>query len=329
MRSMSCSTVSVTPFFRRRGSRCCSSSSEASCASPIEPAAETKCTSAPADRQRIGEAERGVGAGLVGDHDAMAERAYVVTRAREGGPETQGVHAAGPGDRRAIGPARARAALLPVRARRHDDRIGLRGDQLVRRGLTPQVQFRACPLERRDEILDRVRPAVARRQPGHVAHVPARQLVALVHDDLVPARGRRRRGAQAGGAGADHDHPARRRGLLERAVPERRLAAGGGREHAGDLLRAERPPDADVRADAARGLGLAALARLAHEVRVGEVRARHADDVGRPSRHRARRHGEIDDAARHEDRRAVADELLRPGGGRDRVALRARPSTRS
>ncbi len=68
-------------------------------------------------------------------------------------------------------------------------------------------------------------------------------------------------------------------------------------------------PDADVRADAASGLVRPAGPRLAHEMWVSEVRARHPDDIGRTVGDRAGGHAEIDDAARDEDGGAVADEL--------------------
>ena len=147
--------------------------------------------------------------------------------------------------------------------------------------------------------------------------MPARRLVALVHDDLVPPRSRRRRGAKAGGPAPITITLPRRPGLLERAVPERRLAAGrrASSTHV-TCCAPQRAPDADVHADAARRLGLTALARLAHEVRVGEVRARHADDVRRPSATARAAIGEVDDPARHEHGCAVAHELLRPGRGR-------------
>ena len=278
MRSMSCSTVSVTPLFRRRGSRCCSSSSEASCGLPIEPAAETKCTSAPAAASASARPSAGYAPGLVGDHDAAAERADIVTRAREGAaPSPSTFAAAAHGDRRAIGPARARAARLPVRARGDDDRVGLaRRSARPALGSLPSRSVAPGPLERRDEILDRVRPAVARGQPGEVAQVPARQL-RRARARPPRARARRRSPRCAGRRDRRRSRSPCPGVPAGSSVPcaERRLAAGGGGEHARDLLRAQRAPDADVRADAARGLGLAALARLAHEVRVGEVRARH------------------------------------------------------
>ena len=93
-------------------------------------------------RERLGEAERGIGAGLVGDHDAAAERRRVLACACECVAEAEDVAAVGSGDRRAIGTARARAARLPVGAGRHDDRVGPRRDQLVRARLAAEPQRR-------------------------------------------------------------------------------------------------------------------------------------------------------------------------------------------
>ena len=210
---------------------------------------------------------------------------------------------------------------LPLGAGREHDRRGLGRGQIGHAGLAAHAQRAARALERRDEILDRAVPAIARRQPRELAHVAARQRVALVHDHLVPARGGGRGRAQARRARADHDHPAGLHGRAQRAVAERRLTARGGREHARDLLRAQRAPDAHVGTDAARRHGEAVLARLADQMRVGEVRAGHADDVGSAIGNRARCHAEIDDAARHEDGGTIADHALGLGRGGDRVAL--------
>src|SRR5262249_34797625 len=144
----------------------------------------------------------------------------------------------------------------------------------------------------------------------------------LEEDEAVAALCRERGGLEAGRAGADDRdptgsavHPA------ERAVAPVRLTSRARVHDARDRPLVPEPLLADVRADAVDGLVLAPLLRLADEERVGDVRPRHPDHVGRAAREDLLGHLDPDDPADREHADAVADELLRAPREVDHVAL--------
>ena len=82
-----------------------------------------------------------------------------------------------------LGPERARP-------RRHHDRLGILGEDVVDPGLgaKPHVdpELRELALEEEDDLLE----VVARRGPHHEVHLTAEARSALEQHDLVPALGR-------------------------------------------------------------------------------------------------------------------------------------------
>ena len=137
--------------------------------------------------------------------------------------------------------------------------------------------------------------------------------------DLVPALGRDGGVAEAGGAGAHHRDPL---GGARGVVFQLSLVAGARIDQAADQLAGEGVVEAGlVAGDAGVDLVLAALTRLGHQVRVGQHRPRHRDEVGVAARQHFFGDGGHVDAVggdhRHVQDLAQPAGDLREGGARD------------
>lgn len=100
----------------------------------------------------------------------------------------------------------------------------------------------------------------------------------LVQDHLMPALARHTGGLKPGRAGAD-DHDLFPRRSLRDVMRHGLFAAGGGVVHAERHTALIDAIEAIVRADTGTDLVLALFQDLAHDLRVGHVRPRHADHV--------------------------------------------------
>ena len=119
---------------------------------------------------------------------------------------------------------------------------------------------------------------------------------------MVPTSGRHPRHFQPGRAGADHDDLFRRPAAPADDVRDRRLAPGGGVVDAQRLAALIDAVEAIGGADAGADLVLAPLHHLLHDVRIGDVGARHAHHVELAGGDGMARRGDVGDARGMEGR---------------------------
>ena len=155
------------------------------------------------------------------------------------------------------------------------------------------------------------------RLAGGVAHeagLAADLVLALEHDHLVTAQRGLSGGSQPGGARADHHDACPATGRLRWAEPA--FAARARILRARDRRAGVVVRDADVAADAAQQLLLAAALQLERHLRVHDQRARHPNGVAAPGRDEGVGLGGLDDPGGHDPRQRVP---MRVREVRDRV----------
>jgi hypothetical protein len=174
--------------------------------------------------------------------------------------------------------AEAQEAGVGHPAGRHDDHVGLEVEhvpglhQMVERELHPQpLALGDAPVDDPDEV---VAARCHRREP----QLPARAVGGLEHRHVVPPLGEKAGGLQPGDPGADDHHrlphPGGWHPMRQAELPPSRRVVDAIRG-LGDVRRV----DADARTHARPDPVLVAAAQLLDQVRVGEHRARHADQV--------------------------------------------------
>ena len=158
-----------------------------------------------------------------------------------------------------------------------------------------------APVDDADQLL----PA---RCPAGEQHLPARSLRRLEEHNVMPARRGDACRFQPAGSAADHDHLAPRAAAARDDVRHRRLAPGGGIVHAHRVIAFVDTVEAIGGADAGTDLVLPSCHELAPDMRVGDVRAGHADHVelARGDRVARRRHVLDARGVKHRESRRVA-----------------------
>ena len=210
-----------------------------------------------------------------------------------------------------------------------DDDVGVLGDDVVGLGQPVEPDVDAEPRDFRPEP---VRDADQLAAPGRLGgeHDLAAELgPGLEQHDLVAARRRDPRGLEPARPAADDDHLAAHAGRRFDDMRQAFLAAGRDILDAQRVLAPADPVDAIAGADASADLGLAALAQLVDEMRVGDQRARHADHVEVAVGDGMRGGRGVGDARRVEDRQV--DGRLDAAGERQigrRRQPHGRPDTR-
>src|SRR6185437_14919778 len=142
---------------------------------------------------------------------------------------------------------------------------------------------------------------LATRASGCKPHLPAWFVGRLEHDDVMPAFRSDARGLEAARASANNDHFLPTAGLGD-LVRHGRFAACGGVVYAIGGAALVDAIEAVVRPDAGPDVPLAFLSDLPHDMRVGHMRARHADKVDFARRDRMPRGGDVLDSCRVEGR---------------------------
>ncbi len=217
----------------------------------------------PATRQQLGSVERRLGTVVVEDQDAavwvdctghhvpgVAHQAFVL--AKEGR-----VRDATRGDDHHIGVLRE-----------HGHRVGEGTEPELDTGV---LGLRHPPVDDADQVTSAGR---GRRQP----HLATRDVGRLHHHHFVPSLAQHAGGLESSRTGAHHHDPAALpRG--DRHVAQGLLAAGGGVVDALGVPGLVDRIEAVVRADARADPVLVARCHLGDQVRVGDLRARHANQV--------------------------------------------------
>ena len=175
--------------------------------------------------------------------------------------------------------ARIERRVLRQAAGGDDDDVGrqrqhvvLLGPDIVADVDAEPLEFGQPPVDDADQLLA---ARVLRGEPDLAAGLSSR----FQHRHRMAALGGDARRLQPGGAGADHHDLPCRPVRLRIDMRDRRLAAGRGIVDAQRLAALIDAVEAVGRADARADLVLAALHHLLHDMRIGDVGARHADHV--------------------------------------------------
>ena len=175
------------------------------------------------------------------------------------------------------------AEVRQAAGREHDD-VGPLVEDRRRVGFDPKPALYAEPLRLEVEPAHDAGHLLALRRLGREVDLAADLGLLLEQHDLVSALARDPRRLETGGAGADDDDLAPRAGRFLDDVRHRRFAAGRGVLHAQHVEARVLPVDAVIGAHTLLDLVFAAVADLDHEVRIGDLGARHADHVDQPAR---------------------------------------------